>query len=212
MKLYYRADCPFCWKVRIFLKEIGLDVEEIAVEFGTKHPDVVAFNPNATVPVLVDGDLVLFESAVIIEYLADKFPQFPLMDGSPEQRATIRQMHSYSDSSTGKVLFPYIKQVRGSGDRTVTDELTQAWIDVQSKLSERLGSGDFFGPSFSAAECALLPRVSLALAYGLTLDDQFSNLQKWFNRCAARPSYTGAFPSSFLGLEEKIEPESLLIT
>lgn len=211
MKLYYRADCPFCWKVRIFLQESGIEVEEIQVEFGKKHPDVVALNPNATVPVLVNGDLVLFESAVVIEYLADKFPQSGLMDGSAEQKAAIRQIHSYCDNSIGKVLFPHIKKVRETGDRTVTDELTQAWIDVQLELSERLGEQDFFGPSFSVAECALIPRVALALINGLSVDDKFSNLQKWFNRCLRRPSFTGAFPPSFLGTEEKIEPESLLI-
>lgn len=209
MKLYYRADCPFCWKVRIFLKEVDLDVEEIEVKFGKKHPDVVALNPNVTVPVLVDGDLVLFESAVIVEYLADKFPSSTLMDGSAEQRAAIRQIHSYCDNSVGKILFPYIKQVRESGDHTPTDELIQSWTAVQAKLSERLGTEDFFGPSFSAADCALIPRVALALTYGLTLDENFSNLKAWFNRCAERSSFSEAFPPSFLGIEGKAIAENL---
>lgn len=74
MKLYHRPDCPFCWKVRIFLLEEGIDVDETVVELDQRHPDVIALNPAGTVPVLCDGGLVISDSALIIEYLADKFP------------------------------------------------------------------------------------------------------------------------------------------
>jgi len=126
MKLYHRPDCPFCWKVRLFLQETGIEVQEFSVTLGKKHPDVVALNPNGTVPVLIDDDLVLWESAVIIEYLADGFSEISLMAGSPGIRAFIRQIHSYSDNRIGKALFPYIKQVRDSDSGKATDELYQS--------------------------------------------------------------------------------------
>lgn len=213
MKLYHRPDCPFCWKVRIFLQEAGVELQEFSVEFGKKHPDVVALNPNATVPVLVDGDLVLWESAVIIEYLADLFPHTSLMAGSPAERAKIRQIHSYSDNSVGKKLFPYIKQVRDSGNGKATDELcqstTDSWIIIQKTLSDQLGDADFYGAGFSVAECALIPRFTLALAYGLTINNDFLNLKKWFQRCAKRPSFTATLPEAFPGIDEMIKLKNL---
>lgn len=215
MKLYHRPDCPFCWKVRIFLQEAGIDLQEFSVELGRKHPDVVALNPNGTVPVLIAGDLVLWESAVIIEYLVDKFPQASLMTGSPEQRAIIRQIHSYSDNRVGKVLFPFIKQVRESENGKATDELHQSttneWAIIQETLSVQLDDKDFFGTDFSVAECALIPRFTLALAYGLSLSDEFPNLKKWFWRCAKRPSFAATLPEVFPGIDEIIKLGNLQI-
>ena len=200
MKLYHRPDCPFCWKVRIYLIEAGIDVQEIVIKLGERHPDIMANNPNGTVPMLVDGDLILWESAVIIEYLADKFPKSSLMSGSPEQRAEVRQIHSYSDHNLGKSLFPYIKQVRESAHHKATDELCQstslAWHEIQKRLAIILDRREFFGDGFSAAECALLPRFALALAYGLTWNEGNHSLKEWFRRCVKRPSFSGSYPAA----------------
>ncbi len=209
MKLYYRPDCPFCWKVRIFCHEAEINLQEIVVESADKHPDVIRLNPNDTVPVLVDGDLVLWESAAIIDYLADSFPQSTLMAGSPAQRAIIRQIHSYSDNRVGKALFPYIKQVRDSEKHPPANDLEQAtslaWIKIQAILSEQLGRKVFYGAGFSVAECALIPRFTLALAYGLGLDDGFGNLKSWFGRCVKRPSFSATLPSIFPDIDEMIK-------
>jgi len=123
MRLYQRPDCPFCWKVRLFVFESQLNLKETAVELNKTHPDVVSLNPNATVPVLLDGELVIYESAEIMEYLMDKFPKIRLMDGSPRERAKVRQLQNYSDTELGKILFPYIKQKRDSPDLVVSKNL-----------------------------------------------------------------------------------------
>ena len=52
--------------------------------YSPKHPAVIAANPKKQVPVLVDGDLTLFDSTVIFEYLADAYPQPPLMPRDPK--------------------------------------------------------------------------------------------------------------------------------
>ncbi|PCJ42317.1 MAG: glutathione S-transferase [Alphaproteobacteria bacterium] len=210
MKLYHRPDCPFCWKLRLFLREAGVEVSEISVKLGEKHPDVVALNPNGTVPVLIDGDLVLWESAVIIEYLADKFPETGLMTGTPEQRAKIRQIHSYSDHRLGKILFPYIKQVRdGKADGDLKHTIDKAWQAELDMLTLQLGDQDYFGPDFSVADCALIPRFTLALVYGLTLGKGYGKLKNWFERCKRRSSFATVLPASFPGIDEMIKLEIL---
>jgi len=180
MKLYHRPDCPFCWKVRLVLRESDIAAQEVVVGLGQKHPDVVALNPNATVPVLVEGDMALWDSGPIAEYLAERFPQSGLMAGSPAERAKIRQIHSYSDNVIGKILFPHIKQVRENQGQAAAGEVQQktlaAWRAAQEILSGQLGDEDFFGPEFSLADCALLPRFTLAQIYGLPLDQDVHNL------------------------------------
>ncbi len=215
MKLYYRQDCPFCWKVRLFLQESGIQAQEFSVQLGQMHPDVVALNPNGTVPVLIDGELVLWESAVIIEYLVDDFSKTSLLDGSSVTRALIRQLHSYSDNRIGKVLFPFIKQIRDSVNGKVTDELYQStannWVIIQETLAAQLGDKDFFGENFSVAECALIPRFALAIVYGLPLNDDFPNLKAWFQRCMKRPSFMASLPEAFPGIDQMIKLENLQI-
>lgn len=215
MKLYLRPDCPFCWKVKIYLSEIGVDVEEVLVELGKTHPEVAALNPNATVPVLINEDLVLYESAIIIEYLADKFPQNSLMSGSPEQKAEIRQLQFYSDSKVGKILFPYIKRVRENTGEEDIDALKTAispdWQKLQKYLSQQLADKAFFGGAFSAADCALIPRISLALAYGLELDEENGKLTNWLARVMSRPSYLKAKPKGFSIIDEMVKKKNFTI-
>jgi len=198
--LYQRPDCPFCWKVRIVAFESQLNFDEIVVQLDKKHPDVVALNPNATVPVLIDGDLIIYESSQIIEYLLDKFPELPLMPGSAKTRARIRQLHSYSDSKLGRVLFPYIKEKRDSTTHVVSDQMkestSRAWLEEQSILAEKLGDREFFAGDFSVAECALIPRFCLAITHGLPIDERFENLINWYARCVDRPSFEKALPQT----------------
>jgi glutathione S-transferase len=77
MKLYYSSQTRAV-RPRWLLEEIGAPYEivHLSLQNGdNKRPEYLAINPNGTVPTLVDGDLVLFESAAICQYLADKFPE-----------------------------------------------------------------------------------------------------------------------------------------
>ncbi|MGH6816633.1 MAG: glutathione S-transferase family protein, partial [Hyphomicrobiaceae bacterium] len=80
MKLYAGPLSLFSRKVEIALYEKGLSFERVPVPFSQtagyspKHPEVLAANPKGQVPVLVDGDLTLYDSTVILEYLEDAYP------------------------------------------------------------------------------------------------------------------------------------------
>ena len=75
MKLYYSPQSRAV-RPRWMLEEIGAPYELVRLQLGTdnKTPAYLKMNPNGTVPTLVDGDLTLFESAAICQYLADRFP------------------------------------------------------------------------------------------------------------------------------------------
>jgi glutathione S-transferase len=79
MKLFCGPLSPLCTKVSMALGEKGLDYERIEVPYsmregyGPRHPEVERINPKGQVPVLVDGELELYDSTVIVEYLEDRY-------------------------------------------------------------------------------------------------------------------------------------------
>ena len=79
MTLFSRADDPWSHRTRIVLAEKSIHVETIDVQGGNLPEDLLDLNPYHTVPTLVDRDLVLYDSRVIIEYLDERFPHPPLM-------------------------------------------------------------------------------------------------------------------------------------
>src|SRR3546814_3731201 len=103
MKLYSGPRRLFARKVEIALGEKGLAFEREMAPFSQgegyspKHPAVLAANPKGQVPVLVDGDLTLFDSTVIFEYLEDAYPQPPLMPRQPAARAQCRLLELTAD-------------------------------------------------------------------------------------------------------------------
>src|SRR5262245_54564827 len=97
VKLYYYP-LTRAARVRWLLEEIGKPYELVRVDLAAgeqRNPDYLALNPNGTVPTLVDGDFVLFESAAIVQYLADKFPEAQLAPpvGTPARGKYYQWIH-----------------------------------------------------------------------------------------------------------------------
>src|SRR5690606_15989388 len=90
MTLYSRPTCPWSHRTRFVLAEKGITVDIVDVEGDRLPEDLVDLNPYNTVPTLVDRDLVLYDSRVIIEYLDERFPHPPLMPVDPVARAHFR--------------------------------------------------------------------------------------------------------------------------
>ena len=96
MLLYSGPLSLFSRKVEIVLAEKNLAFERLLVPFSQtkgyapKHPTVLAANPKAQVPVLVDGAVTLYDSTVIAEYLEDKYPSPALFPREPAARARCR--------------------------------------------------------------------------------------------------------------------------
>jgi hypothetical protein len=81
--------CPFCARARLVLAEKAVDYETVEIDLGNRPEWVYALNPSGKVPIL-DGDLTLPESAVIMEYLEECFPTPALLPAEPAARAQAR--------------------------------------------------------------------------------------------------------------------------
>jgi RNA polymerase-associated protein len=92
MNLYSGTTDPFSHRCRIVLFEKGMDFQVIDVDLFNKPEDIAVINPYNRVPVLVDRDLVLYESNIINEYIDERFPHPQLMPPDPIMRARARQL------------------------------------------------------------------------------------------------------------------------
>ena len=205
IRLYERTDCPFCWKVRIALEDLGIRYEIISTRLGEKHPDVVRLSPARTVPVMVDGDSVIWESAVILDYLDSRYAPGRLIPPDPAEEARVRLLHAYSDKYLGACLRTLVFEMRSKPAREWDRELLQNgqrdWHACQAWLEGELDGRDHFSGQFGAADCAVGSRCGVAEAYGVGINPAFPNLQRWFETVKARPSWQAAYPASFIRSE-----------
>src|SRR5258708_3841956 len=113
VKLYSAPLSLFARKVEIALREKSLPFDRVMVPFtqaagyAPKHPDVLATNPKGQVPVLVDGDLTLFDSTLILEYLEDAYPTPPLYPAGAKARARCRLIELSAD----EILLPLVRNL-----------------------------------------------------------------------------------------------------
>src|SRR5512147_1869170 len=128
MLLYSGPLSLFSRKVEIALGEKGLEFERVMVPFTQergyqpKHPEVLRINPKAQVPVLIDGDLELYDSTLIFEYLEDAYPRPPLYPADPKGRARCRTIELMAD----EVLLPLIRPLMHRTEPPLADAAKQA--------------------------------------------------------------------------------------
>ena len=176
----YDADrCPYCARVRIVLAEKGIGYETVVVDLDDRPAWIYEKNPLGRVPVLEEEAFVLPESAVINEYLEERYPEPPLWPADPAERAEGRLLVERFDSFSR----PYYALRRGEED--ARDRLD----DQLALLDDRLGGRLYLtGREFGLADVAYLPWILRAeSSLGVDLDNHPS-LAEWVERAAERPS------------------------
>ena len=180
MLTLYDADrCPYCARVRIVLAEKGLEHETVVVDLDDRPAWIYEKNPLGRVPVLEEDSFVLPESAVIMEYLEERYPEPPLWPADPAERATGRLLVERFD----QLSRPYYALRRG--DEEARDRLGGELAKLDSVLA---GSPFLSGREFGIADAAYLPWVIRAQTMlGVDLD-QHSAIAEWLARTSERPS------------------------
>ena len=193
LKFYFNGS-PNPTKVALFLEESGLSYEPIPIDTRQGQqfdPAFVALNPNAKVPVIVDGDVRVFDSNAILLYLAEKTGRF-LPDNSPKSRGELLSWLMFIATGIG----PYSGQAvhfkhfapQGLGyalDRYVY-EAKRHFSILNSQLAER----EFIlGDSYTIVDMAAWgwARV-LPFVLGEDAWREYPRLEHWFNSLSARPA------------------------
>jgi glutathione S-transferase len=194
MKIYDFPLSPNCRKVRAIVYELGLKPEFLPVNLfrgEQREASLVALNPNARVPVLVDGDFVLWESNAIAGYLA---AGSPLLPAAARERADVERWTDWQLShlgpAIGKVAFQrFVKPLTGQGqpDAKIVEEGSADYAKFTAVLEASLGNKEYVAGRLSIADFILASMFSIAATAGLETAP-FPRVNAWLGRILARDS------------------------
>ncbi len=197
MTLYSRPTCIHSHRARLVLAEKSINIDIISVDGPDLPEDLMDLNPYHTMPTLVDRDLVLYDSRVIIEYLDERFPHPPLMPVDPVTRAQFRlalfrietdwyQLASEFDADSDRKL--------SSKSRKMLRESILAGADLFAAKPY------FLSDEFSLVDCSIAPIMWRLPVYGIDLGSQAEAIDAYMKRVFARRS----FQESLTELEQEM--------
>lgn len=197
MKLYVGALSLFSAKSRIALAEKGVDLELVfvgwsrAARYEPHHPDVVALNPNRQVPVLVDGDVVVYDSSLIFEYLEERIPEPRLYPTGLVERARCRELEAAGD----EIWFPFVWDLieqrfypNAATDPALIERTSVGLQALYRELDKVLVSREFLVGEFSIADISIFIQAHTAGVLGVPVPEECSAVCSWSRRVALRPS------------------------
>jgi glutathione S-transferase len=193
IRLYSARLSMFGAKVQIAAIEKGIAFDLVMVPFtqaegySPKDPEVVRINPKKQVPVLVHGDLELFDSTQILEYLEDLKPEPALWLAGITKRARVRQLEHRSD----EVYFPHVIKLMGLQDRLDDAQAVaalQGARDFYRYLEPLLGTQHYMLGDFSNADIALYMAMVFGERMNAPLTAETPRLLAWRDRMSARAS------------------------
>lgn len=193
MTLYSDPRDHHSHRVRMVLAEKDVRVEVVDVNPRRLPRALLDVNPYNTVPTLVDRDLVLYNSAVIIEYLDERFPHPPLLPVYPVARAQSRLlMHRIELDWSGHLA----ALMRGRGGARVLDRAHKALRESVVAIAPAFGEKPFFmSDELTLVDCCIAPVLWRLEHVGIDLPDRLTRpmvryMQKIFARRSFRDSLT----------------------
>ncbi len=184
MTLFSGDTCPYCHMVRIVLAEKGISYDIERVNLQEPSAELKELNPYGEVPTLVDRDLVLYQSQVIMEYLDERFPHPPLMPVDPVSRAQHRLMlHRIERDWYG--LARQLRDKNKAPD-AVRKELRDSLVSVSPIFEQK---PYFMSDEFSLLDCAITPLLWRLPYLGIELPASAKPLLKYAERMFDRESF-----------------------
>lgn len=195
MKLYDYPDCPFAQKVRVVLAEKELEYETVFVDLRTgehrQNAEFLKLNPYGKVPVLIDDEVVVYDSTIINEYLEDEYPHPHLMPESSAGRARVRTLEDYCDNS----FLPSAGFVQAELSKPVEEQDAERLARYRNELQRGLkrleaflAGKEYLAGDFSLADVAFVPALLILPRLGVEVDPALRGVTAWINRLKQRPS------------------------
>ncbi|MEY3572956.1 MAG: hypothetical protein RJA77_871 [Pseudomonadota bacterium] len=192
MVLYSGTTCPFSQRCRFVLFEKGMDFEIRDVDLFNKPEDISVMNPYGQVPILVERDLILYESNIINEYIDERFPHPQLMPADPVQRARARLLLLNFE----REVFIHLDAIEKQEAKRI-DRARAIIRDRLSQLSPVVTKSKFMmGEDFTMIDVALAPLLWRLDHYGIELPKTAAPVLKYAERIFARPAFFEALTPS----------------
>ena len=197
MVLYSGTTCPFSQRCRFVLFEKGMDFEIRDVDLYNKPEDISIMNPYGEVPILVERDLILYESNIINEYIDERFPHPQLMPADPVMRARARLFLFNFE----RELFVHVQQLeRRDQARDASKTMDRARTQIRDRLTQLtpifIKNKFMLGEDFSMLDVAIAPLLWRLDHYSIEMPKTAAPLMKYAERIFSRPAYIEALTPS----------------
>jgi RNA polymerase-associated protein len=201
MTLHSGAIDIFSHRVRIVLAEKGVNVDILHINPTKPSEDLIAINPYSIVPTLVDRDLVLYESNIIMEYLDERFPHPPLLPVYPIARAKCRLMMHRIEKDWISTL-PDIEKGKPEAAEAARKLLREQLLAVTPLFSE---SPYFLSEDFSLVDCYIASLLWRLPHFGIELPNAAKPIKEYAKRIFARKSFQSSLSDLERELNEKYD-------
>jgi glutathione S-transferase len=204
---------PYSWRVLLALEYKRLPYTSHLLQFSKqehKSPQMLTMNFRGRVPVLKDGDYVVFESLATLFYLDQKYPEPPLFGRSAEEAGVIMRVICEYQAYTEEQLMKIVQAYFQTPQRVKPDELADAMHVVASEarsIEARLSKSDWVvGETVTAADIMIYPSLQILLrtlnkpkaaelsSRFLPLDVNYPALARWVTRMESLPGYDRTYP------------------
>jgi len=197
MTLFSRPTDIHSHRTRVVLAEKNINIEISNVAGPDLPEDLMDLNPYHTVPTLIDRDLTLYDSRVIVEYLDERFPHPPLMPVDPVTRAQFRLALFRIE----KDWYSIAEDAEANGDGKLATRPRKMLRESILQSTEIFASRPYFlSDEFSLVDCTIAPLLWRLPVYGIDLGADAEPIEAYMNRVFARRS----FQQSLTELEQEM--------
>lgn len=196
IKLYHFERSGNSREVRLVLHEKNLPFEEVIVDVmkgDTKKPEFRALNPFGKVPVLTDGDVVLYEASLINYYLDEKYPTPALMPKSADDRANVRKWVYWGTYQMEKHMAPVLLEMllkpEDKWDKEMIDKNKQAITDALRVMNQQLQGREYLCGDYSLADICVTPHLAALGRIKYNAEEGLEHYHAWMQRLKSRPNF-----------------------
>jgi len=200
MELYSGNTCIRSHQVRFVLAEKGILTEITNVDGSVVPEDLMALNPYVSLPTLIDRELILYDSRVIVEYLDERYPHPPLMPVSPVERAKLRLGLATIERD---FVEPAVALDLVLGTR-VENAHRKKLKSLLTSSADLFGIKPFFlSDVFTIVDCVIAPILWRLDLFGIELSGNKKSIYSYMERVFSRV----AFKESMTEDEEEMRPD-----
>ena len=213
LTLYWGSGSPFSWRVLLALEHKGLPYDSQRLYFDKQEPQsphMLKLNPRGRVPVLKDGDYVVFESVAVLYYLEQKYPQLPIFGATPEEAGVIMRVICEFQTYAEPSLLRITEAIFAGNVTEHIDDLTDAMHVVAREartIEGRLSKEQWIvGEKYTATDMVIFPWIQVlrramdrtaAAELGarfLPMERNYPALARWIRRIESLPGYERTYP------------------
>jgi len=186
MTLFSNPTCFLSHRARLVMAEKSINIDIVDVDGVNLPEDLMDLNPYHTLPTLVDRDLVLYVSRVIIDYLDERFPHPPLMPVDPVTRAQFRLALFRIE----KDWYSQAEQIENAPDKRSATRARKVLTESILASAQVFAMKKYFlSDEFSLVDCSIAPILWRLPVYGIELDDSAKAIEKYMDEVFSRPSF-----------------------